>query len=189
MHEPFSYLRNPDGIPGWFAINRFEQTGHVEGYIEISGRRIEWDRIGHCDHSWGLRNWGIPHHWKWFIAYTESGRAINGWIWIARGEWGYAGYVAENGKAVPVSHIEQKALYNRDMTQRRLDAELVDINGKSTHVVLESFGVVRLPTGDRMDTETWEAACSATIDGEPGAGQFETHWPRKYLEYLVASDP
>lgn len=52
LHDAFSYRANPDGLPSWFAANRLEQTGHVRGHLDIRGRRIEWDRIGHRDHSW-----------------------------------------------------------------------------------------------------------------------------------------
>lgn len=188
LHDPFSYRQNPDGLPSWFAINRFEQTGWVTGFLEIGGRRIEFDRVGHRDHSWGVRNWGYPHHWKWFIAYTPDGeRIVNGWIWIAQGEWGFGGYVVRDGELVPVSHISQHATYDDDMTQRRLEAELVDVRGGSTKLTLDRFGVVKLPTNDEMDTIIMEAACDATIDGFAGAGQFETHWPLSYLKHLVAA--
>jgi hypothetical protein len=184
LHEAFSYRANPDGLPSWFAANRMEQTGHVRGYLDVRGRRVEWDRTGHRDHSWGVRDWGIPQHWKWFIAYTESGRAVNGWIWIARGEWGFAGYVVRDGATIPVSHIRHHTDYNDDMTQRRLEADVVDVTGETTHVVLDVYGVIRLPGRDHV---IYEAACSAGIDGEPGAGQFETHWPAGYLQYLTAN--
>ena len=187
LHDAFSYKSNPDGLPSWFAQNRLEQTGHVTGFLEVGGRRIAWDRKGHRDHSWGVRNWGVPHHWKWFIAYTESGRAVNGWIWIARGEWGFAGYVVKDGVTVPVSHIKHHAEYHDDMTQKRLEADVVDITGETTHVVMDSYGVVKLPTHDPMGTVIYEAACRASIDGEEGAGQFETHWPGPYLQHLVES--
>ena len=185
LHDAFSYRSNPDGLPGWFARNRLEQTGHVDGFLEIGGRRIDWNRTGHRDHSWGHRDWGIPHHWKWFIAYTESGRIVNGWIWIARGEWGFAGYVVRDGVTVPVARIEHHADYHPDMTQRRLEADLIDITGQATHLGLDVFGVIKLPTHDPMSTVIYEGACTAEIDGEAGAGQFETHWPGPYLRYLA----
>lgn len=186
VHDAFSYLSNPDGLPSWFAANRLEQSGRVSGFLDVAGRRIEWDRrMGHRDHSWGTRDWGVPHHWKWFVAYTPSGRAVNGWIWIARGEWGFAGYVARDGVTVPVARIEHHADYHADMTQKRLDATLVDTAGGRTHVVFDRFGLIRLPTNDRMATEIWESACDVTIDGEQGAGQWETHWPRSYVQYLA----
>jgi hypothetical protein len=185
IHDAFSYRSNPDGLPEWFALNRFEQTGRVSGSLEFGGRRIEYDRIGHRDHSWGTRDWGVPHHWKWFVAYTESGHAVNGWIWIAYGEWGFAGYVAKNGVTIPVRTIEHHADYDDDMKQRRLEADLVDVAGGVTRLTMDSFGAVRLPTHDPMATVITEAACVATIDGEPGAGQFETHWSGAYLSHLV----
>lgn len=189
LHEAFSYRQNPDGLPDWFAVNRFEQTGHVTGFLEVGDRRVEWDRIGHRDHSWGTRNWGVPHHWKWFIAYTpDAARIVNGWIWIAKGEWGFGGYVVRDGELVAVSHIDHHAEYRPDdMSQQRLEAELVDIRGDSTHLVLDRFGLVKLPTNDKMGTLIQEAACHATIDGMTGAGQFETHWPTQYLEHLIAA--
>jgi len=189
LHETFSYKQNRDGLPDWFAINRFEQTGWVKGFLEFGGRRIEWNRVGHRDHSWGVRNWGVPHHWKWIIAYTPDGeRIVNGWIWIAKGEWGFGGYVVRDGEMLPVSHIKHHAEYTEDMLQKRLEADIHDVRGGVTRLELDSFGVVKLPTNDKMDTIIYEAACNASIDGHAGAGQFETHWPKKYLEHLVAAN-
>lgn len=189
LHDAFSYRQNPDGLPSWFATNRFEQTGHVTGFLQVGDRRIEWDRTGHRDHSWGVRNWGVPHHWKWFVAYTRDGaKAVNGWIWIAKGEWGFGGYVVSDGELVPISHIDHHADYDEDMSQRRLEAELVDVRGGRTQLTLDCFGVVRLPTNDRMNTIILEGACAAKIDGAAGAGQFETHWPRDYLDHLIATN-
>ena len=188
LHDTFSYRQNPDGLPAWFALNRFEQTGWVTGFLEFGGRRIEWDRVGHRDHSWGMRNWGYPHHWKWFVAYTpDAARIVNGWIWIAQGEWGFGGYVVRDGELLPASHIEQHASYDDDMSQRRLEATVHDVRGGSTQLTLDRFGLVKLPTNDRMDTIIMEAACDASIDGVAGAGQFETHWPLSYLNHLAAA--
>jgi hypothetical protein len=35
-----------------------------------------------------------------------------------------------------------------------------------------------------LQTVIREGACRAVIDGEHGAGQFETHWQGSYLDYL-----
>lgn len=185
IHDAFSYHANPDGLPNWFATNRIEQTGHVAGGIDIGGRRIDWDRMGHRDHSWGVRDWGVPQHWKWLVAYTESGRAVNGWIWIAEGDWGFAGYVVRDGVTHPVHHIDQHAEYDDQMRQRTLRAAFVDTAGGRTELELDVFGVIELPTHDPLQTVIREGACSARIDGELGAGQFETHWQGSYLNYLT----
>jgi hypothetical protein len=187
VHDAFTYRQNPDGLPVWFAENRMEQTGHVRGSIQVGRRRIALDRIAHRDHSWGVRDWGVPQHWKWFVAYTPSAVAVNGWIWIARGEWGFGGYVCRDGVATAIRSIDHHADYDDLMRQRHLAATVIDVDGGQTELILDAFGVVELPTHDPLETVIREAACHATIDGEAGAGQFETHWVHSYLEYLTKS--
>jgi hypothetical protein len=72
------------------------------------------------------------------------------------------------------------------MHQRRLGATLTDVTGARTDLELDVFGVIELPTHDRLQTVIREGACRAAIDGEQGAGQFETHWQGSYLDYLSA---
>jgi hypothetical protein len=184
LHPAFSYHANPDGLPVWFAANRMEQSGRVRGAVVVGPRRVELDHIGHRDHSWGVRDWNVPQHWKWFVAYTPDGTSVNGWIWIAKGEWGFGGYVARNGNTVPIATIEQHADYDEQMNQQRLTATVIDTAGGHTEVTLDAFGVVQLPSHDPMATVIREAACRATIDGIAGAGQFETHWAGSYLSHL-----
>jgi hypothetical protein len=188
LHEAFSYRQNPGGLPHWFAQNRFEQAGRIQGSLKVDGRRVEFDRIAHRDHSWGPRNWGYPHHWKWLLAHTPSGRALNGFVWIAEGEWGFNGYVLRDGAPVAIDRFtRQHAEYDDDMNQTGLVAEILDVDGETTVLTLESFGVVRMPHDDKMGTIIMEAGCRSTIDGEEGGGQFETHWPIGYLEHLAAA--
>lgn len=187
-HPPHSYLDNPDGLPSWFAMNRYEQTGRIAGEIRAGDLTIPLDGMAHRDHSWGNRNWGVPQHWKWFCAYTPDGsRMINGWIWIARGEWGVAGYVVRDGVLSPIATIAQQGTYREDMSQDTLRAEIVDVDGGTCLLEMQRFGLVKLPTKDKFGTLIQEAACIALIDGVPGAGQYETHWQQSYLDHLVES--
>jgi len=185
LHEAFSYQQNPGGLPSWFARNRFEQAGRVTGELEVAGRTIAFDRIAHRDHSWGARDWGHPQHWKWLLAHTPSGRALNAFIWIARGEWGFNGYVLRDGEPVAIERIDHHAEYDDGMDQTRLEASIVDVEGETTSLTLESFGAVRMPHDDPFGTVIIEAACRSTIDGEAGGGQFETHWPLEYIDHLA----
>jgi hypothetical protein len=187
LHEAFSYRQNPGGLPTWFAENRFEQAGRVTGVLEVAGRRIEFDRIAHRDHSWGTRDWGYPQHWKWLLAHTPSGRALNAFIWIAKGEWGFNGYVLRDGAPVAIARIDHRAEYDDGMDQTRLEAAIIDVEGETTALTLESFGAVRMPHDDPFGTVIIEAACRATIDGEAGGGQFETHWPLRYIDHLAGT--
>lgn len=186
FHAPFSYRSNPDGLPNWFARNRLEQSGWVEGFVEWDGRRVEFGRIGHRDHSWGVRHWQAPHHWKWLVGYTPDGsRIVNAWIWMAKGEWGVGGYVVRDGELVPIAHVKQSAEYDDDMSQRRVEAVITDIRGGTCHLSMERFGLIKLPTGGRYATMIMEAACHAKIDGQDAAGQFECQWPVSYLENMI----
>jgi hypothetical protein len=179
LHSAFSYHENPDGLPRWFAADRMEQTGRVEGVLRFGRREVALDGLGHRDHSWGVRDWRAPQHWKWFVASTPSGRVVNGWIWIARGEWGFAGYVLRDGSPVPVARIDSAVTYGDGLRQRRLVATLHDVAGGATQVELDVFGLLELPD-ERTGTVVLEGACRARIDGEDGTGQLETEWPAEY---------
>jgi len=188
LHAPFSYRQNPDGLPEWFAQNRLEQTGWVTGEIAFGDRRIVLDRVGHRDHSWGMRQWTVPQHWKWLVAYTpDASRIVNAWIWIARGEWGVGGYIVRDGELTAISHVRQKAEYDERMLQKRIAVDIVDVNGRECRLALDAYGLVKLPAGGRHPTLIVEAACEAMIDGRPGAGQFETQWPQSYLDALASA--
>lgn len=187
-HSPFSYHDNPDGLPKWFALNRYEQTGTIRGQIRTADRTVDLSGMAHRDHSWGNRNWGVPQHWKWFCAYTPDGsRMINGWIWLARGEWGVAGYVVRDGQLSPIATIRQHGTYRDDMSQDTLHAEITDVDGGICVLDLQRFGLVKLPTKDKFGTLIQEAACIGSIDGAAAAGQYETHWQQSYLDHLVES--
>ena len=188
LHEPFSYHSNPDGLPSWMAADRYEQSGRIKGWIETPDRRIELDRIGHRDHSWGLRKWGMPQHWKWFCAYTPDGSiTLNGWFWIARGEYGCAGYVVKDGELAAITHMRPTADYDPDMSQRRMTVDMHDAAGRTTHLEFERFGNLRMPSNDKLGTVIQEAGCFAVIDGQQGSGQFETHWQQAYIDHLAES--
>lgn len=187
LHEPFSYTRNPARCPSWMAEDRFEQAGTVRGELRIGERVVAFDQVAHRDHSWGPRNWRLPQHWKWVVAQAPSGVALNAMLWIARGEVGVNGYVLREGQPVALKDARWQAEYEADMTQRSLECTLYDEGGLSTALELERFASVRMPFGS--DTVVYEAACSASIDGELGSGQFEALWARSYVEHLIASEP
>ena len=186
IHEPFAYSQNAEGCPQWMASDRFEQTGRVSGELVVDGRTIAFDRLAHRDHSWGRRHWGMPQHWKWVVAQTPLGVGLNVMFWIARGDPGINGYVLRDNRPVPIESGQARAGYDDDMTQRSLTATVQDADGGVTELRMNRFGLLRLASAS--DTAVYEAACSASIDGEPGWGQFEVLWPKAYLERLLATE-
>ncbi|WP_028933262.1 DUF7064 domain-containing protein [Pseudonocardia spinosispora] len=183
LHEAFDFDRNPLGCPRWMALNRFEQTGRASGEVRVGDRTIRFDQPAHRDHSWGRRNWRMPQHWKWIVAQTPSGQGLNLFQWVVKGELGTNGYVLRDGEPVGLVDARCRAVYDDDMTSRRLHATLVDEEGGETELVLDRFGSVALPVG--ANTVLNEAACRAAIDGEASWGQFETQWPASYVQNLV----
>jgi hypothetical protein len=184
-HEAFDYTRNAGGCPQWMAVNRLEQAGRAQGKLRLGDQVITFDQPAHRDHSWGRRNWRMPQHWKWIVAQTPSGRALNLFQWVVRGETGTNGYVLRDGEPVALVDARCRASYDADMTSRSLRATLIDEAGGVTELVLDRYGTVALPVGS--DTVMNEAACRASIDGEPGWGQFEAQWPASYIRHLTAA--
>lgn len=183
-HEAFGYAQNAIGCPQWMAADRLEQAGRATGSLTLAGRRVAFDGVPmHRDHSWGARDWRMPQHWKWVVAHTPSGLAVNLFQWIARGQVGVNGYVVRDGEPVGLVDARCEATYDADMTNRALRATLVDETGASTEITLERFAHARLPVGS--GTIINEAGCHATIDGEAGVGQFEAQWPASYVQHLT----
>jgi hypothetical protein len=186
-HRPFSYRENPTGCPPWMATNRFEQSGRATGILRVGERTIEFDDVwAHRDHSWGRRNWNWVHHWKWLVAGVPSGCELNAMFHIARGEVGVNGHILRDGEPVPLVAAHHTATYDDDMSQRGLIADLTDARGHVTRLEMERYAIFHLPFGS--DTLLSEAACRVRIDGEEGQGQFETLWPKGYVERLVGAE-
>ena len=104
---------------------------------------------------------------------------------LARGEPGINGHILHEEEPVPIVEGCCEAQYDDDMSQRSLVAEVKDASGEVTRLEMERYAIFHLPFGS--DTLLSEAACRVTIDGKPGRGQFETLWPRAYVETLVAA--
>jgi hypothetical protein len=186
-HRPFSYQENPNGCPPWMATNRYEQSGRASGTLRVGDRKIPFSDVwAHRDHSWGRRNWNWVHHWKWLVAGTPSGTELNAMFHIARGEPGVNGHVLRDGEPVAFVDGRVHASYDDDMSQSHLDAELIDVQGGTTHLEMDRFALFHLPFGS--DTLLSEAACRVRINGEAGTGQFETLWPRGYIKRLVEAE-
>lgn len=171
-HAPFSYRDNPDGLPPWFAVDRYEQTGRLRGTLRLGDDTISIDHPGHRDHSWGVRDWTAPLSWVWFIAYTASGHAVQGWTWRTASGAGSAGYVVRGGEPVPIAHISARPTFDGSGSPGALEADVRDVGGGVTRVRFESFGTLELPD-ERNGILVTESGCAAWIDGEAGAGQWE----------------
>jgi len=171
-HDAFSYRDNPDGLPRWFAVDRFEQSGRLRGSIRLGDERIAIDHPAHRDHSWGVRDWSAPRDWIWFVAYAPNGSAVQCWSWRTAEGAGAAGYVLRAGRPVPIARVDARPHLDSAGAPAALEATVYDVEGVATEVRLESFGTLELPD-ERNGILVTESGCAAWIDGEAGAGQWE----------------
>ncbi|MFB9185016.1 hypothetical protein ACFFX1_43440 [Dactylosporangium sucinum] len=58
------------------AIGHYEQFIHVEGDLELDGRRLAVSGGGLRDHSWGPRDWAGPLSYRWIVVAFEDGSAV-----------------------------------------------------------------------------------------------------------------
>jgi hypothetical protein len=180
LHEPFSWHDNEDGCADWIATDRYEQSVSTTGVIEVAGRTVEFESMGHRDHSWGPRDWRPMQHWKWMNAATLDGStSLHAFVIFALGDRMVNGYVNRGGVVTPLSGIEARTdLDMSTMLHRGVRATCTDENGGET--VLDATGVAALGVPARQMRMN-EIACSATLDGQPAIAHIEMGWPESYI--------
>ena len=181
-HPAYAYGFHTDGCPSYAATNRLEQAGWIQGVLRIDGKAIEFDTTGARDHSWGTRDWETPQHWKWLHAETASGTCVHFWQINARGRTDLRGYVFSDGRMAEVESVDIEFEVDAEYRQKRIVAQVVDRQGRTTSVSGDFFAHYTLIPGPH--TTLIEAGLQCAIDGVPGAGWAEFMWPTSYLEHL-----
>jgi len=184
LHDAFSYRDNADGCPSFVATDRFEQAGSIRGGLLLDGERIDFDTTAHRDHSWGQRDWTAIQDWKW-VAAQAGDVALNLFVMRALGDITYHGYVAREGKVVPVVHVDIHAEYDERWWQTRTDITATDAEGVETAITGERFALLSFEAGGVARLN--EAACTGTIDGMPALVHLECGWPSAYAAARQAS--
>lgn len=187
FHPPYAYGANQDGCPSYTALDRIEQSGTLKGFIEVDGRRIAYDGLGHRDHSWGTRDWGAFQHYNWFEGQTADGVAVHFWRFIALGKVNLRGYVFKDGLLAEVTAVDLDVRYSDDLWQQSLTARVTDEAGRETLVEADFYAHYTLVPSDLLHLR--EGAARVRYDGKPGVGWMEVAWPPAYLEYVKANGP
>lgn len=184
IHDAFSYTGNADGCPTFIATDRFEQAGRMRGTLVLDGERIDFDATAQRDHSWGQRDWAAIQDWKWLSAQASDALALNVMLIHARGETTCHGYVARDGRAVPVATVEIQADYDDRWWQTGVRARIVDVQGVETLVAGERYALLSFAAGGVATLN--EAACTGSIDGEAALIHLECGWPIAYAAAQAA---
>ncbi len=185
LHEPYAYSVNGETCPRFLAHERFEQSGRVKGTITVRGESFEFDTVGHRDHSWGTRDWGVPQHWKWIEAQSEAGSAVHAFAINALGRSWLYGYVFKDGVLSNLVDADIRVVNNARLELQECHAVLTDDLGRSVRLDGETFASYSFQVHPLATCS--EDSIRAEIDGELGVGQVEQLWPTAYADYVRTS--
>jgi hypothetical protein len=183
IHAPFSWHDNRDGCVDWVAHERYEQSGRTRVRMNLRGRQIDFEGVGHRDHSWGTRDWNYLQHWKWMNAATLGGASsLHCMLMNAKGEVITNGYLNRDGIVSPIVSAQAHAELDETMAHRRVAGEFVDELGRTMSLD------ARYGAGWSMPIRAFylnEIGMSATLDGTPGIAHVEMGWPQDYVHGLT----
>lgn len=183
LHPAYAHSHTDQrtGHPPFVADDRLEQCGRAKGTLTVRGKTVEFDTWMHRDHSWGVRDWSLVQHWKWFTAETDD---VSAYVFHIHGlgqTWLY-GYVDRDGLTARVVDAQIDVEYDADQAQRTADFVLRDDAGRHTVIHAETYAFVPF----QVDPKAYlhEAGMHATIDDQRGVGHLGIAWPIDYLDSL-----
>lgn len=182
MHEPYLYSQAPAGCPPYFADDRLEQSGWVEGSLRIDDRSVDFAVPGHHDHSWGTRDWGAIQHYKWLTAQTAD-TSVHAFEFFAYGERALVGYIHREGVTADVVAATWDVDYDERHFQRRITLRLEDTLGRTSVAEAKDFAEFLFPVNPRARLQ--DTMMAASIDGRPGAGFTDFLWPPDYIDHIT----
>jgi hypothetical protein len=184
VQPAYAYSFHPDGCPKFAATDRLEQAGRVRGTITVDGKAIAFDTFCARDHSWGVRDWAAPQHWKWLHAYNE-GTQLHFWEIELGGRTELRGYINRDGLFAEVASVEIGFTTDARYHQKTIEATVTDSAGRRVVVTGAYFATQIMPP---VPTCTLvEGAMACTIDGVAAVGWTEFMWPTDYLAHLAAN--
>jgi hypothetical protein len=186
-HPPYSYAADPRGCPSYCADDRIEQSGRIRGHLTIGTRRIDFDGMGHRDHSWGARDWMAMQHYQWYLGQAGEGTAIHYWNLQALGEVQLRGYVFKDRLMAMIQTMQVRVNYDDQFWQQGYTADIVDSAGRTTTLSTKVFGHHTLISDPRMRLH--ESAGRSIIDAKEGVSWLECAWPKDYLEHIRTYGP
>jgi hypothetical protein len=181
LNPSFGFAANRNGCPDWLAWDRTEQGGHVTGTLTLDGTTHEIDGLAHRDHSWGMRDWGGPTHWKWWNILADGGTAIHAMELQYRGKTSLHGYVQKNNVIATIVEMDSDITFDERFMHTRVEARIVDDESRVTEVTARRGADLQWPVSPRL----WihEAAMHTTVDGVEGVGYIECAWPPEYVAH------
>jgi hypothetical protein len=131
------------------ASEHYEQVGAYSGTIEVGSRKIDFNAVGHRDHSWGIRDWSAPSGWTWLTMQFGTEVALN----LSRVQIGkvdiFNGYISRGGRNYPYRKVELETEFEQDgLTQKNIHFSVQDTGGFTMDVEGNAINVVPLVQED-----------------------------------------
>lgn len=185
FHPPYAYSNHKGGCPPYAADDRIEQSGTITGTLRIGDRVIDIRTSGHRDHSWGTRDWGALHFYRWIQAQVADRVSVHFWDFFALGERQLRGYVFKQGLMAEITRLDFAWQGDAELNHTAYQCTITDEAGRTTRLEAKVFGIY--PLIPDPDFVLNEGASTMIIDGEEGSGWLEMGWPRPYLRYIADS--
>jgi hypothetical protein len=180
MHPPYAFGSHRNGCPSYYAQDRTEQHGRIEGELKIGGTRYALNGFMQRDHSWGARVWGLNQHYKWFHATTDTA-AVHFFEMQSFGKIVLRGYVAKEGRMAEVVSIDYDYTFDENMHQKTFDVVVRDSAGRNTRISAVVFARFEYDVDPMILLK--EGATTVTVDGASGTGWCEFCWNKEYFEF------
>jgi hypothetical protein len=187
FHPPYAYSTHKGGCPPYAADDRIEQSGRINGTLRIGDRTIAIDTYGHRDHSWGTRDWGALHFYRWLQAQASGDMSVHFWEFYALGERQLRGYVVKDGLMAEITDLALTWQGDDKLNHKAFQCAITDEAGRQTRVEAEVFGIYPLRADPNFTLN--EGASIIHIDGVAGSGWLEMGWPQSYLDHIAANGP
>lgn len=181
LHPPYAFSLHPEGNPPYYGDDRTEQHGRLVADLTVGGHEMKHDGFMIRDHSWGPRVWGLNQHHKWIHAVTPD-CSIHLFEMQSFGKNHQRGYVYKDGSMEHIRSVEYDIIYDTEMMQQGLRAQIVDEGDRTVSVDCEAYATIHLNSWDPK-VYLNEAAFEVNIDGSSGTGWAEFCWNRNYFEF------
>lgn len=188
--KPFDYFegRKMEELSGQYldlidtaAQRHYEQACVCKGTFKQkkTGESIDFEVLGHRDHSWGVRNWVYIDRWNWISAQFED-QTVNIARIEAKGHLLIGGFIAskEGNKRVEKVEIETKTTED-GKTPTSSTFKITDQDGKMIEVVSSTRRSIHLPQPTKFGiTEIFEQIADFKMGTKKGEG---------ISEYLIST--
>jgi hypothetical protein len=185
-HPAYAYSCHPDGSPSFIADDRLEQSGRISGVIHLPDRDIEFDGMGHRDHSWGTRHWGIAQHWKWCETQAGPDLAVHFMELHAMGNRLVRGYVWRDGQMGEITDLDVTYEFEEDFWHTSAIAVARDELDRTT--TMKGTVFARYKMEPHPMSSNHEGSLRLEIEGVPGVGHLEMQWQKPYLDYIQTQE-